>query len=380
MLTNTGLSRSPESDSRADLPDVASKIVVTSDEVTRETPNRTTSFEVPVHPVKTRLSPWLMCVTSALALCLPLLCFWSIGVRLAVRHRPASVRQSWDHLLCTLLISSGLLTSIAFSYLLALSLNRSSVSQRPAVSLGLLSLQKIQSFPHFPTPGPLNAEQIATKCKPLVFILVPDPGFAPSRDYLSFAPLGAATLLMADTGGYLFCTSRHVLEEKSFSIVPRNDRFLIFSHEGDYAPVEIVGRNRDLDLAILWEPSIGPHARFSQSIAISRAIHTGEQVFVIGHPQRLFYTLSSGLISREEDPRVLQFSAPVSPGNSGGPVYDSFGNLLGIVQSTVDRTNNPNAENLNFAVRSDTLLSDNQWDFTGSGSKELNRFRQTQSR
>ena len=55
---------------------------------------------------------------------------------------------------------------------------------------------------------------------------------------------------------------------------------------------------------------------------------------------------------------TIQMSAPVSPGNSGGPVFDDRGNLVAIVTSMVDKHGDPNAENLNFAVRADALPQD----------------------
>ena len=58
---------------------------------------------------------------------------------------------------------------------------------------------------------------------------------------------------------------------------------------------------------------------------------------------------------------LIQMSAPVSPGNSGGPVYDIHGRLVAIVQSVFDKTKSPNAENLNFAVRADDLLIIDSW-------------------
>jgi hypothetical protein len=64
-------------------------------------------------------------------------------------------------------------------------------------------------------------------------------------------------------------------------------------------------------------------------------------------------------------------SAPVSPGNSGGPVFDDRGNLLGIVTSMVDKQGDPNAENLNFAVRADALLEDSDWEFVSFGRRRL---------
>jgi hypothetical protein len=69
---------------------------------------------------------------------------------------------------------------------------------------------------------------------------------------------------------------------------------------------------------------------------------------------------------------VLQVSAPISPGNSGGPVYDEFGNLIGIVTSKVSRSMEPEAENLNFAISTDALLHEADWEMVNSGGVPKN--------
>jgi serine protease Do len=109
---------------------------------------------------------------------------------------------------------------------------------------------------------------------------------------------------------------------------------------------------------------------FAQPIAQPPAIAEGENVFVIGHPEGLRFTLSTGIISRM-DGNIIQISAPVSPGNSGGPVFDDKGNLVGIVTSMVDKHGDPNAENLNFSVRAEALRQVSEWDFTKAGRKYL---------
>ena len=77
------------------------------------------------------------------------------------------------------------------------------------------------------------------------------------------------------------------------------------------------------------------------------------------------FSISNGIVSRTPGNDVLQVSAPVSPGNSGGPVYDEFGNLLGVVTSKVARSAEPEAENLNFAVSTDALLHEADWEMVG---------------
>jgi hypothetical protein len=52
-------------------------------------------------------------------------------------------------------------------------------------------------------------------------------------------------------------------------------------------------------------------------------------------------------------------------------VFDDRGNLVAIVTSMVDKHGDPNAENLNFAVRADALLEDSAWDFESFGRRRL---------
>ena len=75
----------------------------------------------------------------------------------------------------------------------------------------------------------------------------------------------------------------------------------------------------------------------------------GDRVFVIGAPLGFEYSISDGLFSgRRRQPgsvETLQFSAPVSPGNSGGPLLDAHGRVIGVVSMMVI-----GGQNLNFAM------------------------------
>src|SRR5207249_8409529 len=85
-------------------------------------------------------------------------------------------------------------------------------------------------------------------------------------------------------------------------------------------------------------------------ISLSAALpEEGEQVFVIGNPLRLEGSVSDGIVSAvREVPdvgRVIQITAPVSHGNSGSPLFNMRGQVIGIV--TVKVTN---GQNINLAL------------------------------
>ncbi len=92
-------------------------------------------------------------------------------------------------------------------------------------------------------------------------------------------------------------------------------------------------------------------------VADSEKVTVGQRVFTVGNPASLEITLSDGLVSRLVRDRnntleAIQTSAPISPGSSGGGLFDESGRLVGITSSTYW----PGiAQNLNFAIPSNWL-------------------------
>ena len=82
-----------------------------------------------------------------------------------------------------------------------------------------------------------------------------------------------------------------------------------------------------------------------------QAPKVGAKVFAIGSPKGLTNTISEGLVSGyralKNGPTLLQTSAPISPGSSGGPLLSATGRVVGITTAAW-----PGAQNLNFAVPS----------------------------
>ena len=74
----------------------------------------------------------------------------------------------------------------------------------------------------------------------------------------------------------------------------------------------------------------------------------GERVYTIGAPSGLERTLGEGLISglrTTEEGKLIQTSAPISPGSSGGGLFDSSGHLIGVTSFLLK-----DAQSLNFAI------------------------------
>jgi S1-C subfamily serine protease len=93
------------------------------------------------------------------------------------------------------------------------------------------------------------------------------------------------------------------------------------------------------------------------SVRPYHALEVGEAVYTLGSPVGLELTLGSGIISgrREEDGRpYIQMTAPISPGSSGGGLFDARGNLIGITTMVLVGRERVN-QALNFAIPADVF-------------------------
>ncbi|MGH9968993.1 MAG: trypsin-like peptidase domain-containing protein [Pyrinomonadaceae bacterium] len=109
----------------------------------------------------------------------------------------------------------------------------------------------------------------------------------------------------------------------------------------------ILAMDEEGDLALLSVPTAPERARSSELAAALP--DEGEQIFVIGNPLKLEGSVSDGIVSAvREVPnvgKIIQITAPISHGNSGSPIFNLKGQVIGVV--TVKVTN---GQNINLAI------------------------------
>src|SRR5581483_9032634 len=309
------------------------------------------------------VSMWARLLLAPLVLILPLLCLVALIVRLSVRGQAPRVRQTWAAFLLTLLIISVFLSTV-----FAVALYSIPGPTPDAISSALTDLDERSNFPTLPTGKAMSSVELSSTLKPLVLMASPAAKRWFQQSYGTSGLLGAALILHADSHGYLLATARHVADGEGWRTKQGMQKVMVSVGMNGWASAEVVGRHKRFDMALLWLERHSGDADFTQPVATYSSVQMGEKIFVIGHPEGLNFSVSNGIVSRTPGNDILQVSAPISPGNSGGPVYDEYGNLLGIVTSKVASAADPDAENLNFAVSTDALLHEQDWEMV-SGSR-----------
>ena len=142
-------------------------------------------------------------------------------------------------------------------------------------------------------------------------------------------------------------------------VVANADEIMVqfFDGEAVKATTRRISRMADVALITLSKPPTNPHIAV---IGNSDEVRIGEEVFVVGAPMGLPYSLSPGVISGKHaehqlsnDGRSLEFfqtDASINTGNSGGPMFNYKGEVIGIVSSILTRSGG--FEGIGFAATS----------------------------
>jgi regulator of sirC expression with transglutaminase-like and TPR domain len=148
-----------------------------------------------------------------------------------------------------------------------------------------------------------------------------------------------------------FALAKSGLVATNLHVIGEGRSFTVQNAEG--TPLRVKGVrafDRMLDLAIL---EVESDTLPALELASSEKVTDGQPVVVMGNPHGLKSSVVSGVVSgrREiDDRKMLQLAVPIEPGNSGGPVLDMSGKVLGVVTMKSAVTNN-----LGFAVEGDYL-------------------------
>lgn len=226
----------------------------------------------------------------------------------------------------------------------------------------------------YPAPMPLTQDQIDESVVNVMASATPPPAYS-AQVYQAILPslviiqthkediedpeaedgVGIGTGVVVSQGGDIL-TALHVVDGAS--------EIEINFADGTQARAEIIVTEPESDIAVL-RPSQPPQVIVPAVLGNPNAMRIGDEAFAVGNPLGLVGSISSGVISGfdrslpfpDSDERLeglIQFDAAVNPGNSGGPLLNRNGQVIGIVTALV----NPSEQNffigLGFAVPIDT--------------------------
>jgi serine protease Do len=171
-------------------------------------------------------------------------------------------------------------------------------------------------------PTPLSPAEVAEKAKNSIVLIR--------------TPSGLGT-------GFVAAPGRVVT---NFHVIARAEEATVETPDGQKYPQPIVlAHDKEHDLAVLKVPVNLPVLPLGDS----DSSRPGDKIVAIGHPLGLGNTVSDGLVSaiRRVSPQLvlLQISAPISPGSSGGPLFNDSGQVVGVATLFGRR-----GQNLNFGV------------------------------
>ena len=151
-----------------------------------------------------------------------------------------------------------------------------------------------------------------------------------------------------DPRGYVL-TNYHVIKSEVDPEYEGFSRLYISLHdaENEKIPAQVVGWDSVLDIALL-KAEVVPEYVFPFDGSVS--YNPGDTIYAIGSPGGLRNTVTSGIVSATgrkflQIGNTLQVDVPVNPGNSGGPLIDAQGSLIGVVFAGIEQF-----EGVNFAI------------------------------
>ena len=159
------------------------------------------------------------------------------------------------------------------------------------------------------------------------------------------ASAGSGFILTPD--GYIV-TNYHVVEDAS--------TIKITLYNGDTYDAVYIGGDEDYDIAVIKIESNGLQA---VTLGNSEGLNVGDRVLAIGNPLgELTFSMSGGMVSSVNRTinvsgtpfNMIQTDTSINPGNSGGPLFNQYGEVVGIVSAKYSSYANAAVEGLGFAI------------------------------
>ena len=166
------------------------------------------------------------------------------------------------------------------------------------------------------------------------------------------ASAGSGFVLTAD--GYIV-TNHHVIADAS--------TVKVTLYNGDTYDAAVIGSDEDYDIAVLKIEATGLQP---VTLGDSDTLNVGDHVLAVGNPLgELTFSMSGGMVSSvnrainvDGTPfNMIQTDTSINPGNSGGPLFNQYGEVVGIVSAKYSSYSSESVEGLGFAIPMNDVLA-----------------------
>jgi hypothetical protein len=196
---------------------------------------------------------------------------------------------------------------------------------------------------------------------------------------LEIQPKTKTTEIKGTGSGFVVSDNGHIITNNH--VTKGCSKITVQLASGVRTQADLLASDADLDISLLKikEP-VSAYASFR----VNPLLRSGEPVVVVGYPLRGLLASEanvttgtlSALAGPRDDPSLLQITAPVQPGNSGGPLLDKSGNIIGVVVGKLDAIKVASAigdipQNINYAIKGELVrqfLEKNGGVFTAADS------------
>jgi S1-C subfamily serine protease len=231
-----------------------------------------------------------------------------------------------------------------------------------AALLGLLIFNALK-----PPPKPLTLKQVNAAVAEAMASATPAPAYS-TRVYQVIQP---SLVLIQTTGsdpngkGQNGLGSGVVISEQgeiltAFHVVDGADEIKVIFADGTETSAQVTGSQPENDIAVL-QPDQLPKVLVPAVLGNPNALRVGDEAFAVGNPFGLYSSMSAGVISgfnrlfqaEGSDQQInglIQIDSAVNPGNSGGPLLNRYGQVVGIVIGILNPTDEEFFVGIGFAV------------------------------
>jgi S1-C subfamily serine protease len=252
----------------------------------------------------------------------------------------------YEHYHTFVLIAAGVLSAVAV--VLVYDLIKPEPERLTPRDVDAAVTRRLEEAP----PEPSFASVAYEVIRPSV-VLVHTPGPETEGEEQANGAVGTGVVIV-DSG--IILTALHVVMDA--------ETVLVILADGSESPAAVISRQPENDLAVL-QAMVIPDDLIPATMAGSGLLQVGDEVAAVGHPFGISNSLSAGVVSGlgrnylSPDTgmtlsNLIQFDAAVNPGNSGGPLINRDGEVVGIVTALVNPTEREFFVGIGFAVTIET--------------------------